>query len=253
MSFPARLQTLPPPLTPSNSLRRRIRDLAVAVGVTLDDGQIARLERYLSLVSAWSRRARLTAVAEPSEAARVHIADSLLCLRADIPLQSAVVDVGSGAGLPGIPLLIARPDLRVTLVEPARRKAAFLEMVCAELGLPAEVIAEPSEAVGRDATRREAFDVAVARAVAPLPILAELVLPLVRPGGKAVLLKGPAAGEEVERSRRALDVLGGETPTLLDASVPGGPRRVLVIIPKARPTPDAYPRRPGMPRRRPLA
>ncbi|MDR7401060.1 MAG: 16S rRNA (guanine(527)-N(7))-methyltransferase RsmG [Armatimonadota bacterium] len=219
----------------------------------LDDGQLARLERYLDLLAAWSRRARLTAVADPAEAARVHVADSLLCLRADIPFQSAVVDVGSGAGLPGIPLLIARPDLRVTLVEPSRRKAAFLEMVCAELDLPAEVIAEPSEAVGRDATRRETFDVAVARAVAPLPVLAELLLPLVRPGGKAVLLKGPAAGEEVERSRKALEVLGGGEPTLLDVSIPGGPRRVVVTVPKARPTPDTYPRRPGVPRRRPLA
>ncbi len=208
--------------------------------------------RYLDLVASWSRKARLTAVANPPSAARVHVADSLLCLRAGIPHLATVVDVGSGAGLPGIPLKIARPDLAVTLVEPSQRRAAFLEMACADLGLEVEVVARPAEEVGRDPRYREAFQVAVARAVAPMRALAELVLPLIRPGGKAVLLKGPAAGEEVERARTALSVLGGGTPALVPASIPGSPERVVVVVPKVAPTPSRYPRRPGVPRRRPL-
>lgn len=230
-----------------------MKDLAAAAGVPLADDQVDQMVRYLTLLARWSRRARLTAISHPPAAARAHVADSLLCLRAGIPQGCAVVDVGSGAGLPGIPLAIARPDLSVTLVEPAERRAAFLEIACAELGLRAEVVPEPAERVGRSARFREAFEVAVARAVAPLAVLAELVMPLVRQGGKAVLLKGPGAWEEVRRSQGALAAVGGGSPQLMEAALPGGPARVVVVVPKVAPTPPQYPRRPGVPRRRPLA
>ena len=162
-----------------------------------------------------------------------------------------VVDVGSGGGLPGLPLKIARPDLRVTLIEADGKKAAFLVRACAELGLKeVEVVDRRAEDAGRDARYREVFDVAVARAVAPLPVLVELCLPLVRVGGRLLAQKTEAEG--VHGAARAIELLGGAPPTV--SKTPSAARRggTVVIVEKVRPTPDAYPRRAGVPARKPL-
>ena len=162
-----------------------------------------------------------------------------------------LVDVGSGGGLPGLPLKIARPDLEVTLIEAEQAKAAFLIRACAELGLSGvEVVARRAEAVGRDARYRERFDVAVARAVAPMPVLAELCLPLVRVGGR--LLAQKTEREEVASSMRAIELLGGSLVAVLPAPSKARRSGTVVAISKVRPTPSAYPRRPGMPGRKPL-
>jgi 16S rRNA (guanine527-N7)-methyltransferase len=162
-----------------------------------------------------------------------------------------VVDVGSGGGLPGLPLKIARPDLELTLIEADQDKAAFLVHACAQLGLEGvEVVARRAEDAGHDPLLREAFDVAVARALAPLPVLAELCLGLVRVGGRLLAQKteseGTGAGE------RAIEIMGGRL-IAVHAS-PSDARRAgtVVVIEKVRPTPDAYPRRPGVPNRKPL-
>ena len=162
-----------------------------------------------------------------------------------------VVDVGSGGGLPGLPLKIVRPDLEITLIEADQDKAAFLVHACAQLGLEGvEVVARRAEEAGHDPRLREAFDVAVARALAPLPVLAELCLGLVRVGGRLLAQKteseGTGAGE------RAIEIMGG-TLVAVHAS-PSDARRAgtVVVIQKVRPTPDAYPRRPGVPNRKPL-
>jgi 16S rRNA (guanine527-N7)-methyltransferase len=162
-----------------------------------------------------------------------------------------VVDVGSGGGLPGLPLKIVRPDLELTLIEADQDKAAFLIHACAQLGLEGvEVVPRRAEDAGHDPLLREAFDVAVARALAPLPVLAELCLGLVRVGGRLLAQKteseGTGAGE------RAIEIMGG-TLIAVHAS-PSGARRAgtVVVIEKVRPTPDAYPRRPGVPNRKPL-
>jgi len=162
-----------------------------------------------------------------------------------------VVDVGSGGGLPGLPLKIVRPDLEITLIEADQDKAAFLVHACAQLGLEGvEVVARRAEEAGHDPRLREAFDVAVARALAPLPVLAELCLGLVRVGGRLLAQKteseGTGAGE------RAIEIMGG-TLIAVHAS-PSDARRAgtVVVIQKVRPTPDAYPRRPGVPNRKPL-
>jgi 16S rRNA (guanine527-N7)-methyltransferase len=162
-----------------------------------------------------------------------------------------VVDVGSGGGLPGLPLKIVRRDLELTLIEADRDKAAFLVHACAKLGLEGvEVVARRAEEAGHDPRLREAFDVAVARALAPLPVLAELCLGLVRVGGRLLAQKteseGTGAGE------RAIEIMGG-TLIAVHAS-PSDARRAgtVVVIEKVRPTPAAYPRRPGVPSRKPL-
>lgn len=232
---------------------RALARVAGLVGRPLDGAQTQAVTRYLDLIAEWSRKARLTAIARPADAARVHILDSLLCLRAGFPQGATVIDVGSGAGLPGIPLKIARPDLSLTLLEAASRKAAFLDLAVTELRLAAEVVEARAEDAGRDPRWREQFDIGVARAVAPLAVLCEFVLPFVRPGGKAVLLKGPAVVTELESGRHAAARLGGGSSSVIEDALPGGIRRMIVAIEKTGATPPGYPRRPGIPAKRPLA
>jgi 16S rRNA (guanine527-N7)-methyltransferase len=163
----------------------------------------------------------------------------------------SLVDVGSGAGLPGIPLKIARPDLRVTLIEADQGKAAFLVHACAALGLEhVEVVARRAEEAGQDPRLRESFDVAVARALAPLPVLVELCLPLVRVGGR--LLAQKTVAEEPAAAARAIRLLGGELSGVLTAPSAARSAGTVVVIDKVRPTPALYPRRPGIPARKPL-
>ena len=158
----------------------------------------------------------------------------------------SVVDVGSGGGMPGIPLKIVRPDLRVVLVESDGRKAAFLVHAAARLDLDVEVVAERAETAGRGPLR-ETFDVAVCRALAPMPVLAELCLPFVRVGGRLLAMK-----TQVEEAAAAIDALGGGPAQVVSAPSAARERGTVVVVHKLAPTPSAYPRRPGLPARRPL-
>jgi 16S rRNA (guanine527-N7)-methyltransferase len=162
-----------------------------------------------------------------------------------------VVDVGSGGGLPGLPLKIVRPDLELTLIEADQDKAAFLVHACAQLGLQGvEVVARRAEDAGHDPRLREAFDLAVARALAPLPVLAELCLGLVRVGGR--LLAQKTEREATSGGERAIEIMGGRLAAV--HASPSGARRAgtVGVVEKIRATPDAYPRRPGIPTRKPL-
>lgn len=164
---------------------------------------------------------------------------------------TSVVDVGSGGGLPGLPLKIVMPSLAVTLIEADGRKAAFLTQACARLGLAGvRVIGRRAEEAAHDPSLRESFDAAVARALAPMPVLVELCLPLVRVGGR--LLAQKTHEEDVQAADRAILLLGG-APLRVEASPsPARSSGVIVIVDKVSPTPDAYPRRAGVPARRPL-
>jgi len=162
-----------------------------------------------------------------------------------------VVDVGSGAGLPGLPLKIVRPELELTLVESDQDKAAFLVHACAALGLAGvDIVARRAEEVGHDPRFREAFDVATARALAPLPVLAELCLPLVRVGGR--LLAQKTERENVAAAATAIEVLGGALKGVHPSPSLARGAGTVVVIEKVRSTPAAYPRRPGVPARKPL-
>lgn len=177
--------------------------------------------------------------------------DDSLVLLPFLDDASRIVDVGSGAGLPGLPLKLRRPDLQVTLIESDQSKAAFLVQAAARLRLRGvEVVARPAEEVGQDARYRETFDVAVARALAPMPVLAELCLPLVRIGGR--LLAQKTEKEDVSAAAQAIHVLGGSIDSV--AAAPSGSRSegTVVVLRKVAPSPVAYPRRPGLPRRKPL-
>ena len=159
-----------------------------------------------------------------------------------------IVDVGAGGGMPGIPLKIARPELEVTLVEADRKKAAFCVHAAAVLGLELDVVAERAEVVGRG-DRRERFDAAVSRALAALPVVAELCLPLVRVGGVMLAMK---TADSVEEGAAAARRLGGGTPAVLPAPSSARGQGIVVRIEKVVPTPEEFPRRPGLPSRRPL-
>jgi 16S rRNA (guanine527-N7)-methyltransferase len=209
------------------------------MGISVNDSKLVELAR---LISEWPGL-----VSGPA----AELVDDSLVLLEHLGDAGSVVDVGSGGGLPGLPLKIARPGLRLTLVESDQAKAAFLVRACATLGLDdVQVLARRAEEVGRDSHFREAFDVAVARALAPMPVLVELCLPLVRVGGR--LLAQKTEREDVESARNAIETLGGRLSMVVAA--PSDARRsgTVVVVDKVRPTPQSYPRRPGVPARKPL-
>lgn len=163
-----------------------------------------------------------------------------------------LIDVGSGGGLPGLPLKIARPDLEVTLLEANHRKAAFLVQAAAQLRLEGvQVLNERAEVAGHDARHRERYDVAAARALAPLNVLAELCLPFVRIGGRLLAMKA-SLDAELDAARPAIGLLGGGRPELVQAPSAARTHGKVVVVEKLAPTPARYPRRPGVPVRRPL-
>lgn len=237
--------------------RAALQHGAKGFGIDLTEAQAEACERYVSLLLAWNQRVNLTAITDPRKIAVLHLLDSLTCLAAvPIGTNARVIDVGSGAGLPGIPIAVVRPDLRVTLLEATRKKCRFLEDAVTALGLVgASVDCRRAEDAGHDPLLREAFDVAVSRAVADLAVLAELCLPLVKVGGLVLAMKGPRVGEEIAQGRRACAGLGGEVEFTrsFTLSAPDEPaERVIVGIRKVTATPEKYPRRAGTPSKRPL-
>lgn len=188
---------------------------------------------------------------------RRHFGESLALLVAleDAGIElSTLIDIGTGAGFPGLPMKVARPDLDVTLVEATGKKARFLETMVDELQLEGvRVLQARAEDLGRESDLREAFALAVARTVAPLPVLLELTLPFVRVGGYLAAPKGSAAPREISESANALSELGGEIVSTAPLDLPiEGPTPTLVLVKKVAPIPDRYPRRAGIPNKRPL-
>ena len=214
-------------------------------GCDLVAGQ-PRFAEYALLLESWT--GLLSGPALPL------IEDSLTLL-SHLEDARTVVDVGSGGGMPGLPLKLARPELQVTLLESDRRKAAFLVHAAARLDLELDVVAERAETAGRGPLR-DSFDLAVSRALAgPVSVLLELCLPLVRPGGRLLAMR--TAGDvgqdrELETAAAAAEALGGGRPVVRTAPSAARERGAVLIVPKLSPTPSAFPRRPGVPNRRPL-
>ncbi len=228
---------------------------AAALGAPLLPEQLAQFAAYEALLLAWNERIALTAIRELRQIRIRHFLDALSCAAATGPLDGQrLIDVGSGAGLPGLPLKILYPGLRLTLVDSVAKKARFLELVAAELGLGGvAVIADRAETLGQDAAHREGYDWAVARAVAELPVLAELLLPLCRVGGRVLAQKGESAADELAAAGPAIAALGGGAAQLIPVRLPETEAtHYLVTIDKAAPTDPRYPRRVGVPAKRPL-
>ncbi|HET6744816.1 MAG TPA: 16S rRNA (guanine(527)-N(7))-methyltransferase RsmG [Candidatus Limnocylindria bacterium] len=229
---------------------------APQIGDALPDDFAARAEAYAALLLHANQRLNLTRVTEPYEVARLHILDAVAAIGlVDETGAQAAVDLGSGGGVPGIPLAIARPEVRWLLVDSVGKKVAVLQEFIDELGLAnVSVISERAETLGQSSEHRERYDLVAARACAALPVLAELALPLLSVGGTLIAWKGPLADEDAElrRGRAAAALLGAGEVRVLPASEPVLGGHTFVMATKERPTPAGYPRRPGEPGRRPL-
>jgi 16S rRNA (guanine527-N7)-methyltransferase len=230
---------------------------AEALGRPLSPEQLERFERYRALLLEWNQKINLTAIRDPDAFETLHFVDAIAGLAA-LPEQEGprVVDVGTGGGLPGLALKLARPDLRLTLLDSVAKKTRVLDQIVGALGLEGvEVLTGRAEEVGRDPARRESWDVALARAVGTVVVLAELCLPLVRVGGRVVAWKkrDEKVEAEVLVSGRGVSILGGRRLRSLPVELPGlPPDRQLVLLAKERPTPPKYPRLPGVPEHQPL-
>ena len=232
--------------------------LSDALGRPLTVDQERLLRVYARLLAAAATHLNLTAVRDPAGIERRHLVESLALVRvleaeAALPEGGSAIDVGSGGGLPGIPLAVVRPDLRVTLLEATGKKAAFLSEALTALGLTeVSVIAARAEAVGHDPAWRERFDLALARAVAPLNTLVELTLPLVAVGGRMAAVKGSRVHDELTAAAAAIRRCGGRLEGVEHLPVTDESPLSVVLIVKAQPTPPQFPRRSGMPAKRPL-
>jgi 16S rRNA (guanine527-N7)-methyltransferase len=209
-------------------------------------------EAYVRLLLEANARLNLTRVVEPDAVARLHLLDALAALPL-LPASGSALDLGSGGGVPGIVLALARPDLRWTLVDSVGKKAEAMRGFVAALGLAnVQVLAERAEILGQGPAR-ESFDLVTARACASLPVLAEYALPLIRVGGTLIAWKGALSGEELTAGATASRLLGGSAPEERPTGVAALGDHRFVVIGKERPTPGRWPRRPGEPARRPLA
>lgn len=225
--------------------------------IALTDRHLAAFKTcYRELVD-WNQRFNLTAITDREGVLVRHFLDSLSCLKVLPPEELAgarVIDVGAGAGFPGLPLKFVCPEMQLTLLEATGKKVAYLEHVVHTLGLRrVQVIHGRAEDLGRDPAHREQYDWALARAVAEMPTLVEYLLPLVRVGGAMLAQKGEGAAAEVHRAAVAITTLGGRVRQLSPVELRGlAETRYLVVVDKVSATPENYPRRPGVPKKRPL-
>ena len=237
-------------------MREQLVDWTDSWGVKVEEADVSRLVEFAFLLSGWEE-ANILGTKNLRKILEMHIADSLSCLLCEsVSEADALVDVGSGAGLPGLALGISRGRMSVTLVEATGKKTAFTRRAVDALAVRrVRVVNQRIEDVGRDAGYRAGFDVATARAVASLPVLAEYCLPLVKVGGVVVAMKGKPSREELEWGSRAAEALGGSLEEVVEVpTLPGTERRsrCLVVLRKHGSTPKKYPRRVGVARQSPL-
>ncbi len=223
--------------------------------VHLSPEQREQFSAYEALLLDWNSKINLTAVRDAEGIRIKHFLDSLSCVPVLGDMNGkSLIDIGTGAGFPGIPLRIVYPGLRLTLVDSVGKKADFCRLAADSLHLEnVTVLKDRSEELGADKAHRERYDAAAARAVAIMPVLCEYLLPLVKPGGMMLAMKGESAPEETASAAAAVSKLGGSEPVLHEVALPGVEgRRYIVSIPKTRPTPPGYPRRTGLPLKKPI-
>lgn len=224
--------------------------------ISVSELQLSQFERYFELLIAWNEKINLTAITAPADVAVKHFVDSLLAFKMlpeDYLKSKTLIDVGTGAGFPGIPLKIMCADLKLTLFDSLQKRLNFLDIVTNELKLSAvRTCHGRAEDGGRDKTMREKYDVATARAVAKMPVLLEYTLPFVKTGGYFLALKGPELDDELAVSEHALKVLGGEVQDVGHFSLGDDYTRNIALIKKIAPTPKSYPRKAGTPQKKPL-
>lgn len=229
-----------------------IREFGQA-GIELTTAQGQAFETYFSMLCDWNQRMNLTAITALDEVIEKHFIDSLLLWQHGSTLGiHTLADVGSGAGFPGVPIKIMAPEISLTVIESAGKRISFLEALGEALSLDMTLVKCRAEDAGRQQDYRAKFDLVTARAVAPLGLLSEYCLPLVRRGGYFAAMKGPSAGEELQQAKTAIEKLGGSCVKTEVHQLPGGACRKLLWIEKCRETPEQYPRNGGVIKKKPL-
>ncbi len=225
---------------------KEIVPLCEQFGLLLDDKAQSRLNTYGNLLLSWNEKMNLTAIREPREVLYKHFYDCLLFFKhIKVAENAKVIDVGTGAGFPGLVLKIARPDIKLTLLDGLQKRLTFLNAVLEELGLEAETVHLRAEDGGKNPLYREQYDIACARAVAALPVLSEYCIPFVKVGGQFVALKGATAQEEADSAKSAYKILGCEKPTIICENLRENEARAFIKAQKISQTPPKYPRMGG--------
>lgn len=229
----------------------RFAEIFAENGFEITEEQYGKYAEYARLLVEWNEKMNLTGITDPDGIAVKHFLDSILPMKlTDIPKNAALIDVGTGAGFPGLPMKIYRDDINLTLLDSLNKRINFLSEVCRETEITAKCVHARAEEGGRNPEFREKCDVAVARAVAAMPLLTEYCLPYVKVGGIFAALKGP--NENYKEGENAVKVLGGEFSEVKEYTLPGGDKRMLIVVKKIKPTPPKYPRNGGQISKKPL-
>jgi len=235
--------------------KEELAKAAAEYGISLNDTQMEQYNRYFELLVEWNEKINLTAITEPKEVAIKHMIDSITAYDENLFKDgTTVIDVGTGAGFPGLPLKIFCPEIKMTLMDSLNKRIKFLQTVVEELGLKdVECVHARAEEGARNKKYRESFDIAVSRAVARLPILCEYCLPFVKKGGHFIALKGMQYHDEAEEAAKAIKVMGGSRTEIRPVKLPEiDDKRAVITITKTMPTPKAYPRKAGTPTKNPI-
>ena len=235
--------------------KEELAKAAAEYGISLSDTQMEQYNRYFELLVEWNEKINLTAITEPKEVAIKHMIDSITAYDDNLFKDgTTVIDVGTGAGFPGLPLKIFCPEIKLTLMDSLNKRIKFLQTVVEELGLKdVECVHARAEEGARNKKYRESFDIAVSRAVARLPILCEYCLPFVKKGGHFIALKGMQYHDEAEEAAKAIKVMGGSHTDIRPVKLPElDDKRAVITITKTMPTPKAYPRKAGTPTKNPI-
>ena len=220
-----------------------LKEKAALYGVSLDAKALERFDIYARLLVEWNEKINLTAITEPDEIVIKHFVDSLSIFSAvEIPGGAKVIDVGTGAGFPGVAMLIARPDLDITLMDSTNKKLNVIRNILENIGLEANVVHKRAEEAGQSKDFRESYDFATARAVSNLRDLSEFCLPFVRVGGTFISMKSAKADEEIEEGKKAIAVLGGRIKEKKTFNLEDAGERTVILIEKSSSTPAKYPR-----------
>ena len=234
-------------------MKNFIYDYFKKINIELNQKQIEDFLTYKDILVQWNKVMNLTGITETKEVVIKHFADSVTALEIADFKNKTVIDVGTGAGFPGLPLKIAEPSINLTLLDSLTKRLNFLEEVCNKIDTKANFVHGRAEDLGKDLNFREKYDIALSRAVAPLNILAEFDLPFVKVGGLMIALKGPSAYEEIENAKSAITELGGEISLVKEVNLPDTDlKHNIVVIKKIKNTPEKYPRRAKKIERNPL-
>lgn len=233
------------------SMKNILQQGCSELGISLNERQISQLVHYASLLTEWNKKINLTAITAPDEIAVKHFLDSLTPLLTG-RVQGSVIDVGTGAGFPGLVLKIAKPEIKLTLLDSLNKRLDFLKFTADELSLDnVEFVHARAEDAGKNVSLRASFDTAVSRAVANMTVLSELCIPFLKIGGNFLALKGPLASDELTPAKRAINILGGKAEDVFEIPFCGLSHKI-IIVKKEKKTPLKYPRKPGIPTKNPL-